>query len=201
MGGAHSGAYQTTTMDAPVWGYQPATHSNILPPMAGSSNASGRGPAMSVARQVSSESLTGSTDTMSGYPQSSHFAPRPQSASGIPPYGYGSVGGGSGHGLGPELSPGMTSSYEMQGPPHSSLGSGMVGHFSGSASYPGGSYSALGGDPRYTTSIHSVDTSPYYGGDLGRGTTYMNPYEVKHRRRTTKAQFRVLEDTFQRESA
>lgn len=28
------------------------------------------------------------------------------------------------------------------------------------------------------------------------GMPYLNPFEVKHRRRTTKSQFRVLEDTF-----
>lgn len=80
------------------------------------------------------------------------------------------------------------------------LGSGMVGGFSGSSSYPPGPYGSMGdGDPRYTTSIHSMDSGPYYSSELPRGTAYINPYEVKHRRRTTKAQFRVLEDTFQSE--
>ncbi|PWY99862.1 Homeodomain-like protein, partial [Testicularia cyperi] len=38
--------------------------------------------------------------------------------------------------------------------------------------------------------------NPYGGGYPDSRYCYLNPFEVKHRRRTTKTQFKLLESTF-----
>lgn len=196
--GANSASYQTTPLDTPLWSYQSTSNNpaTALSHMGSSGVGVARPPLMSVVRPGSIEGMSSSADSIGAYHPSHTFMPRPQSSS-SPAYGY--SGGGGGPGLSPELPSSLPSSYDMPpgGPGGShSMGSGMVGSFGGSSSYSG-PYSSMGGDLRHTTTLHSVDGGPYYSTDFSRGE-YMNSYEVKHRRRTTKAQFRVLEDTFQK---
>ncbi|CAO1635317.1 unnamed protein product [Sympodiomycopsis kandeliae] len=203
MSAPSSGSYQSNVLGAPSWGYQSGSNPPF-PPHVGGGGSGGftRSAFAAIPRGLPGDGLSSSADSLAGYQPSHSFAPRPQSSGGIPIYGFGDGPGGSAHSFNSDLSPSLPSSYDVSeggaGMPDS-LGSGMTAPFTGSSSYPQGpSYGVIGGnDPRYTASLHNVDAGSYYGSEAHRGA-YMNPYEVKHRRRTTKAQFRVLEDTFQR---
>lgn len=86
--------------------------------------------------------------------------------------------------------------YDM-GPAGPPMGTGMVAsapmHHSHMAypGYPG--YTSVSPDPRHSHYL-------MHGGRDLRTQPYLNPFEVKHRRRTTKSQFQELEKTFLGES-
>lgn len=73
--------------------------------------------------------------------------------------------------------------------------------------YPPFGMSGPSSDPRGSDVGFALDGTGFHGDDGyyhsssggGRSLSYINPFEVKHRRRTTKSQFRVLEDTFSSE--
>jgi hypothetical protein len=74
--------------------------------------------------------------------------------------------------------------------------SNYAGHHGVPLEVPQG-YSSV---PSYQAAQPSVSVVPDpYGNPSEVRTHYFNPFEVKHRRRTTKAQFKVLEGTFQGE--